>query len=121
MTRQEKKLNDEEKVRWGKFNSIVPDFFLLKRHFLLLGPLLVFARVSSSRAVHVSDVYHIAMLETDYETYAAYVECNGDFSRNFPVISSTAQELDEAVVLFFYLIYSQTVNLLICLPHRWRS
>ena len=35
------------------------------------------------------DVYHIAMMETDYSTYAAYVECNEDNTKNFPVISST--------------------------------
>jgi len=38
------------------------------------------------------------MVDTDYETYAAYVECNGDFTRNFPVISSTTQELPEEKV-----------------------
>jgi len=35
------------------------------------------------------------MVDTDYETYAAYVECNGDFTRNFPVISSTTLDLPE--------------------------
>ena len=38
------------------------------------------------------------MVDTDYETYAAYVECNGDFTRNFPVISSTTQDLPEEKV-----------------------
>ncbi len=28
------------------------------------------------------------MVETDYETYAAYVECNEDESQNYCVISS---------------------------------
>ena len=46
----------------------------------------------------LSDVYHIAMVETDYETYAAYVECNGDFTRNFPVISSTSLILEQEKV-----------------------
>ena len=41
------------------------------------------------------DIYHIAMVDTDYENYAAYVECNGDFSRNFPVISSTTLDLGQ--------------------------
>ena len=104
MTRQEKSYMMRKKPGGVSFVQKCRTF-LWKRHLLLLGPFLVFARVSSSRAVHVSDVYHIAMLETDYETYAAYVECNGDFSRNFPVISSTAQELDEALVPYFFLIY----------------
>ena len=48
----------------------------------------------------LTDVYHIAMVDTDYETYAAYVECNGDFTRNFPVISSTSLNLEQEKVYF---------------------
>ena len=50
----------------------------------------------------LTDVYHIAMVDTDYETYAAYVECNGDFTRNFPVISSTSLNLEQEKVYFWF-------------------
>jgi len=42
-----------------------------------------------------TEVLGIQIVDTDYETYAAYVECNGDFTRNFPVISSTTLDLPE--------------------------
>ncbi len=34
------------------------------------------------------------MVETDYENYAAYVECDEEKGYNFPVISSTTGTID---------------------------
>jgi len=34
------------------------------------------------------------MVETDYENYAAYIECDEVNGYNFPVISSTSTEID---------------------------
>lgn len=45
-----------------------------------------------------ADFYHISMVETDYDTYAAYVECDDATERIFPVISSTTPDLNQALV-----------------------
>ena len=34
------------------------------------------------------------MVETDYENYAAYVECDEENNLNYPVISSTTLDID---------------------------
>ncbi len=38
------------------------------------------------------------MVDTDYETYAAYIECNEERDQNFPIISSTTLDLDPEIV-----------------------
>ena len=41
---------------------------------------------------------HVTVVETDYETYAAYIECDAEADRNIPVISSTSKDIDPALV-----------------------
>ena len=67
----------------------------------------------------LTDIYHIAMVDTDYETYAAYVECNGDFTKNFPVISSTTLELPEEKVPLLVLLVYNLIHRLISFPETF--
>ncbi len=41
---------------------------------------------------------HLMMLETDYETYAAYIECDERVGYNFPLIYSTSLDIDPELV-----------------------
>ncbi len=45
---------------------------------------------------------HLMMLETDYETYAAYIECDVDLGYNYPIVQSSTTDIDPILLARYF-------------------